>query len=480
MRIKSVYSQNQSSHSASAASPAFQTRHGASLHASPHHNTYSESPNYWVFLVLWIILLVPSLTGCGISPKTEAGAQPKPPGAEEKTSTAVDVAIAQTGWVLEPIEYTGRTQPLRDVSLRSQMEGRVLNINVDIGDPVKQGQILAQVDDALLQTAVTEAQAELAALNSEVARAQTQVGNAQARAEQARLELQQAKVDAIRLQNLAQEGAISRQEAELAQTAAATAQQNLQATLKQISTEQQAVAAAQGRVKAQQAILAQNKERQSYSLLASPINGVVLERVTEPGNLVTPGSELLKLGDFTQVKVEVRVSDRELANIKVGQSVTVNLDALANESFSGKVTRISPAADSEALQIPVEVTIPNPNRQIGSGLLARVSFTPNTQAQVVVPQTALEVGGESGRGDTQMAKTNQPTQTSEKSTVFVVVENGAESTVEARQVEISDRAKGRVAIVSGLKPGERFVVRTDAPLKDGDTVRLSILSVSSL
>lgn len=115
-----MYSPNQLSHSASAASPA-----------SPHHNTYSASPNYLGFLVLWIILLVPSLTGCGISPKTEAGAQPKPPGAEEKTSTAVDVAIAETGWVVEPIEYKGNTQPLRDVSLRSQIEGRVLNLAVD-------------------------------------------------------------------------------------------------------------------------------------------------------------------------------------------------------------------------------------------------------------------------------------------------------------------------------------------------------------
>ncbi|MFP4102268.1 efflux RND transporter periplasmic adaptor subunit [Coleofasciculus sp.] len=471
-----MYSQHQSSHSSSHSHQPPVGLNSQTVNSGKWFNLKNLRNNYSGFLVLWIILLVPSISGCNLVPKTEAGAQPKPPGAEEKTSTAVDVAIAETGWVLEPIEYTGRTQPLRDISLRSQIEGRVLNLNVDIGDPVKPGQILAQVDDALLQTAVTEAQAELAALNSEVARADTQVGNAQARAEQARLELQQAKVDATRLQNLAQEGAISRQEAELAQTAAATAQQNLQATLKQIRTEQQAVAAAQERVKAQQAILAENKQRQSYSLLASPINGVVLERVTESGNLVTPGSELLKLGDFTQVKVEVRVSDRELANIKVGQSVTVNLDALANESFSGKVTRISPAADSEALQIPVEVTIPNPNRQIGSGLLARVKFTPNTQAQVVVPQTALEVSGKSGGEDTQMAKTNQPTQTSEKSTVFVVVENGAESTVEARQVEISDRTKGRVAIVSGLKPGERFVVRSDAPLKDGDTVRLSILS----
>lgn len=178
-------SQHQSSYSASA--------------VPPHPNTFSASPNYWGVLMLWVILLVSSLSGCNLVSKTEVGAQPKPPGTELESSTAVDVAIAQTGWVVEPIEYKGNTQPLQDVSLRSQIEGRVLNLAVDIGDRVQQGQILAQIDDALLQTAVTEAQAELAALKSEVARAQTQVGNAQARAEQARLELQQAKVDATRL-----------------------------------------------------------------------------------------------------------------------------------------------------------------------------------------------------------------------------------------------------------------------------------------
>lgn len=426
-------------------------------------------------LLMGMLLCLPSISGCRVASKTEAGAQPSP-GSEQESPIAVDVAIAERGWVIEPIEYMGETQPLRTVSLRSQIEGRVLNLAVDMGDPVKPGQILAQMNDALLQTEVSEAQAELAALNSEVARAQTQVGNAQARAEQARLEFQQAQVDATRLQNLAQEGAISRQEAELAQTAAATAKQNLEAALKQIRTEQQAVAAAKGRVKAQNAIVAQNKERQSYALVPSPINGVVLERVTEPGNLVTPGSELLKLGDFSQVKVDVQVSDQELADIQIGQSVTVELDALPDQSLIGKVTRISPAADSQALKIPVEVTIPNPNRQIGSGLLARVRFTPNSQAQVVVPQTALEVSPESGRGNPQPENTNSPTQRLGQATVFVVVQKGTESRVESRPVTLSDRAKGKVAIASGLQPGERFVVRSDAPLKHGAQVRLSILS----
>lgn len=418
------------------------------------------------FLLIGVVFLLPSLTGCGVLSRTEAEAQPNRPGAERGGGrTAIDVAIAKTGRLQESLDYTGNTQPVREVSLRSQSEGRLLRLNADVGDPIRQGQILAQLDDALLVSAVSEAESQLAALQSEVARAKTQVGNARARAEQARLELQQAKVDAARLQLLAREGAISQQQAELAQTTAATAQQNLQAALEQIRTEEQAVAAAEGRVKAQQATVAQSRERQSHALLASPINGVVLSRVTEPGNLVTPGSEVLKLGDFSQVKVEVRLSELELANIQVGQSVTVRLDAFANESFPGTITRISPAADPKLRQVPVEVTIPNRNGRIGSGLLARVTFDPATPPRVIIPQTALQESGEPG----DLGNSNQ-------ATVFVVSKEGADPKVKARAVEVGDRANGNVEILSGLQPGEQFVAQSAAPLNDGDTVRLSILS----
>lgn len=411
-----------------------------------------------LLLLLCLTLPLPFLTGCGLLSRTEAEAQSQPQGGERGGgATAVDVAVASTAALEESLEYTGTTQPVREVSLRSQAEGRLLNLNVDAGDAVRRGQILARLDDALLVTAVSEADAELAALRSEVARAEAQVGNAQARAEQARLELKQAEADATRLQRLAEAGAVTEQEAELAQTAAATARANLNSALKQIGTEEQAVAAAKGRVAAQQATVAQNRERQSYALLASPINGVVLERVTEPGNLVTPGSEVLKLGDFSQVKVEVPVSELELANIRVGQAVTVRLDAFADETFSGKVTRISPAADPVARQVPIEVTIPNSDNRIGSGLLARVSFAASGSTPVVVPQTALQ--GEQ-----------------ETATVFVVTGNGNEASVAARAVQIGDRANGKVEILSGLQPGERFVARSARPLQDGDTVRLSVLS----
>ncbi|NER49799.1 MAG: HlyD family efflux transporter periplasmic adaptor subunit, partial [Symploca sp. SIO1A3] len=351
-------------------------------------------------LLLCLLLPLPYLTGCQFFAENGAGAQPQTPGASQKKSSInVNVAIAKTGTIQEPREYPGTTNPFREVSLRSQIEGRLLKLNVDVGDTVRQGQILAQIDDALLLTAVNEAQAELAALESEVAQAENQVSNAKARKRQAQLEFEQAQIDAARLKMLQEAGAISQQEAELAQTAAATAQENVVAATKQISTEEKAVTVAQGRVKAQQAVVAQNQERQSYALLAAPMNGTVLEKVTEPGNLITAGGEVLTLGDFSRVKVDIPVSDLELVNIKVGQSVSVRLDAFAGKSVAGQVTNIFPTGDAAQLKVFVEVTIPNSNGRIGSGLFARVSFAPTTSSRVVIPETALQGReGDTGKG----------------------------------------------------------------------------------
>lgn len=441
--------------------------------------------NFSRFLGICILIPLPFLTGCGFFTRTEAGAQPTPPRAQrEERGTPVDVAIARTGILEESLEYIGTTQAARQVSLRAQVEGRLLNLQVDVGDAVSQGQIVARLDDSLLMTSVTQSQAELAALQSEVARAQTQVENARAQAEQAKAELRQAQTDAARLQSLSSSGVIPRQQAEVAQTEAATAQQRVNSALSQISTEQKAVAAAQGRVEAQRAAIAQAKERQSFALLASPITGVVLERVSEPGNLVQPGGEVLRLGDFSTVKVEVRVSDRELSKIQSGQSVRVRLDAFPNEELTGRVTRISPAADASVRQIPIEITIPNTNGKIGSGLLARASFEPRTSPRVVVPMSAIQGEGDArnrGRqgGTAPSSPEQQRNATASKGTVFVVIGEGNQAQVQARPVQVGASANGKVEILSGLKPGERFVAQSGKPLKDGERVRLSILSQTS-
>ncbi|WP_460207182.1 efflux RND transporter periplasmic adaptor subunit [Scytonema sp. NUACC21] len=420
--------------------------------------------------------------GCGSLPKESAEAQSQSPGRNQRDGGAVpvDVAIARQGQLRQDPEYTGTTVPYRTVSLRSRVEGQLLALNVDVGDRVKLGQVLGQVDDALLRTAQNQAEAELAALKSEVARARAQVSNARAEVERARAQLQQAQADSQRQQKLVKEGAISQQAAEQSSTAARTAAQVLRAAQEQVRTEQEALSASQGRVVAQQAVVAEAKERRSYARLISPITGAVLEKVTEPGNFLQAGNEVIKMGDFNRVKVEVQVSELELAKVRVGQPVKVRLDAFGDRTYVGQVTRISPAADRTARLIPVEVVIPNGEGKIGSGLLARVNFETQVQARVLIPETALQERGEGARG--QRGESNSPSGSSQsptakrQGTVFVVAEAGGKATVTSRAVTLGERADGKVEVLTGLEPGDRFVARSGRPLKDGAGVKLSILS----
>ncbi|WP_418006833.1 efflux RND transporter periplasmic adaptor subunit [Nostoc piscinale] len=404
---------------------------------------------------------------CASLPKETAEAQSQQrQGGERGGATPVDVAIARTDTLEKQPEYTGTTIPFRTVSLRSQVEARLLSLNVDVGDRVGKGQNIGQLDDALLLTDLKQAEAELAAQKSEVARAATQVSNARAEVERLRLQLVQAQADSERQQKLYREGAIAEQTAEQAGTQAQTAAQALRAATEQVRTEQQAVAAAQGRVLAQQAVVAQAKERRSYSRLVSPISGVVTGKVTEPGNLLQAGGEVIQIGDFSRVKVVVQVSELELAKIKLGQSVQVRLDAFPQQILTGRVIRISPAADATARLIPVEVEVPNSNGNIGSGLLARVNFATQTQPRVVVSQTAIQ----------QPATDKQSAENQTDGTIFVLTDTPGQPKVAARTVTLGKKADSKVEILSGLQPGERYVVRSGRPLKDGNSVRLSILS----
>ncbi|WP_036479848.1 efflux RND transporter periplasmic adaptor subunit [Myxosarcina sp. GI1] len=403
-------------------------------------------------LLLFIGFLI---TGCVTADSRDSTTEQV---ASQQQLASVDLATASLGSA-PAREYIGTTQPATEVSLRSQVEGRLLELSVAIGKNVIKGQEIGKLDDSLLAAVVSQEREELASLKSEVARAEIEVKDAQIQLEQAQIQLEQAKSDAARYGQLAKTGLIAEQQAESYRTAAQTAQQTVFSAREAIAIQRQAVDVAKSRVAAQQAAIAEAEQRWVYTQLLAPISGTIIAKAAEPGDVIQTGEEIVTIGNFQEVEVVVPISELDLSRVNLGQSVRVKLDAFSDRTFSGKVTQIAPTtSDSVARQIAVQVTVDNPDNLIKGGLLARVDFETTATSEIEVPEAAvIEEEG--------------------VNYLFVVTQtNDRQATVTKRQVKLGDRTNGNVEVLSGIRSGERFVLRSSQPLKDGETVALSIIS----
>lgn len=416
-----------------------------------------------------LLSLIGVVSGCDFLPlETAQPASGQPTGGRDggrgggsDEPIAVQMARAVTGSVTGGLTYTGTTQPNQQIALKAKVSGEVIAVSVDVGDAIAQGDLLAQLDGDSQTTSLNQAQAELSARRAQTAQAEVSIRDAEAAVVQAQATFDQARIDANRLRQLADQGGISQQEAEAAELAATNAQQAVVSAQAQVNAQRQAVASATDQVSAQQAVLAESQRQLANADLRSPLTGVVLSRQVDIGDFVDAGATLLELGDLSTVEVTVQVSELDISQLRVGQPARVQLDAFPGEgSITGQIQQISPVANGISRLVPVQVIISNTGQNIGSGLLARVQFSPGSQANVVIPESALTADDE---GDT----------------VFVIEGEGEEAKAIARSVSIGDRTQEQVEILSGIAPGDAFVVESDRPLVSGQAVRLSILSESA-
>lgn len=417
------------------------------------------------FNLTWLILGSIVLISCNLS-QDESKTSPKTKSnstnvsLRKRNTKKVDVKIARLGSLNPELQFTATTQPQQEVSWRSQTEGTLLDLSVRVGDQVSQGQAIGKLDDRILATTVAGTKAELATLESELAQAKIRVKNAQIRLEEAKIQLEQAKNDAVRYEELVKTGLIAQQQAESFLTAAKVAQQAVLTAQEAINTEEQAVAIVRGRIETQQSAIAESQQRQTYSQIVAPINGVVIAKASEPGSLIRAGEQVVTIGDFSRIKIVVPLSELDLGEVTLGQKVTVRFDAFGDRQFRGQVRRIAPTtSSSSSRQIPVEVIVDNSDNQIKGGLSARVNFVSVAQPQVIVSQSAI---------------------IEEEGThyIFTIAQNinNNQGSVTKRKVIIGDRSNGKVEITAGISPGERYVIRSSKPLQDQDQVGLSIIS----
>jgi len=249
-------------------------------------------------------------------------------------------------------------------------------------------------------------------------------------------------------------------------------QQNIQVRRDDILAAQAAVEQAQAAVRTSQATLAFNQQQVANAFLRSPIDGIVAAREVEPGQVASPGTNLMRIVGLGTVYYEPTISETDFASTAVGNPVTVQIDALPGKTYNGKVSAVYPAASATNRVFTLRVTVSNPQSELRPGMFARGSIVTKVARNVpVIPATAL-VPLASTQGFQPNTSSNEPVASGTQTAPQQVVVVGANHTAQPRRVQIGIQNQQQAEITGGLQRGEQIVVVGQQGLKQGDKLAI--------
>lgn len=320
----------------------------------------------------------------------------------------VRAIVLQSSDVDVNAEFSGEVRPRVESRLGFRVGGKIISRKVDVGTPVKRGQVLMQLDPQDLRLAQTQAMASLRA--------------AETNRDFALAELK-------RYQELREKNFVS------------------QAILDSKSS---AYKAAEATVDSSKAVLAGQANQTGYSTLEADIDGVVTAVDAEVGQVVAPGTPVVRVAKSGEKEIVIGVPEDKVDVLRKIEDVQVRLWANPNEAAPGKIREVSPVADPATRTYTFKVTIPPSMADAKLGMTASVQFASKTPApQIKVPLTALF---------------------HEKSATSVwVVENGA---VKLVPVTVGGAAGNELVLNSGVKAGQQVVTAGVHLLKPGQKVKV--------
>ncbi|MEK8086824.1 efflux RND transporter periplasmic adaptor subunit [Aquabacterium sp. A3] len=359
-------------------------------------------------------------------------------------TTAVVTATASQQHVV--LTASGYVVAQRRAAVASKATGRLVALNVREGSVVREGELIARIDDSDVLAAIVAAEAA--------------VRQAEAGVRQAEVELANARAELGRSRGLQAQGFISPQAVDVVQTRAQGAQAAVAAA-------RASLAAAQAQVKVQQVA-------RSFTEIRAPFDGVVLVKNANVGDIITPLSSaagtqgaVVTMADMTTLEVEADVSEGSLSKAQIGQPVEIALDALPGVRFIGEVGRIVPTVDRAKATVTTKVRFQQLDPRVLPEMSAKVAFLsqPITQADLqpllAVPPGALAPHG----GQTVVWR--------------VVADAADEGLLTVQPVPVTaGRTLGEVREVTpaeagALKAGDKLVAQPDARLQAGGRVRLA-------
>jgi|SRR5579871_738815 len=391
-----------------------------------------------VFLLVIVIVLVVAGFFAGFLPRQKRAqvlaAEVK---SDVESLPVVTVASVTRSDTRTDLVLPGNIQPVTEAPVLARANGYLRKRYADIGDHVKEGQVLAEIEAPELDQQILQAQATLQ-------QAQSAVEQAEASLKQGKSNENLAQVTAARWKNLVARGAVSKQENDVYQAQWAAQQANVQSLEK-------AVAAAQSNVSAAQANLARLTDLKAYQTVRAPFAGVITVRNVDTGALVNEGNTLLfRIAQTAEVRTFVNVPQAEADSIKAGQNASLEIPDLAGRKFTGKVTRTSNALDPASRTLLTEVDVPNPDGTLLPGMFTQVNLqVPRRDPPLLIP------------GDTLVVRADG---------TQVAVVNGA-GQVHFTRIEVGRDFGDRLEVLSGLQLGQQLVVNPSDFVREGAHVK---------
>jgi multidrug efflux pump subunit AcrA (membrane-fusion protein) len=365
----------------------------------------------------------------------------------EKTLTPVRVAPVDLYQPKATGRYSASIMPGRQVSLAFRVSGIVTGVhrtggrNVEAGDQVAAGTVLAQLREEDYRNTTAQAQGQLDAAREAQKSAQAQLAQAQASRVKAEADFNRAKT-------LIASQSLTRPEFDAAQS-------QFDVATAQVEAARASIASAAAQIRIAQTNIASARLNQGDTSLVAPFAASVVQRNVELGMLAGPSIAAYTLADIGTVKAVFGVPDTVAVQLRPGKVVSLSIEALPASEFHGTVTTIAAVADSNTRLFQAEITLPNPNLMLKPGMIASLTLSENgsNPASVpVVPVSAVVRDRESPSDFTVM-----------------VVEN---KVARARRVSLGPTFGDVLAITSGLKPGE-LVIRAGATMvTNGETVEV--------
>ncbi len=396
-----------------------------------------------LFIFALVILLL-AIIAWRWTARTSTEAEDQSHAASSGIAVPAAVVPAQRKDITNTLTISGEFKPFQDVDVHAKVAGYIRKIYVDVGDHVRDGQTLAELEIPELVAQLSGADAAVRAASQQIRRAQGEVQRAQsthAAAHAAYTRLKQAAD--------ARAGLVAQQEVDDAQA-------------KDLGSEAQ-VASAEAELDAakQQLEVAQANQKQysalaSYTRIVAPFAGVVTSRYADTGALVAAGTSsstqaiaVVRLAQVSKLRLVLAIPESAAAQIRLGETVKVHVGALQRD-FQGKVARFSASLDEQTRTMETEIDFENTNGRLLPGMYAETKLTLNAKKNALtVPLEAVSRIGN----------------------VATVLALDANNAIEERHVTLGMEDSTNVEVLTGINEGERIVIGNRSQFRAGDRVQ---------